>query len=178
MQIIIQPVQTTINNDILNLLANSISSEFPGYDVNIASPLEINMENFIDKNRNQVRSPDLLTWILNKIRSTTKIKKILVICDMDAYSDNLNFVFGEAFTGGNLAAIYLPRLREFYGLKPDKSLFHERIVKEAIHELGHTFALSHCYNKRCVMYFSNSLYDTDFKGRNFCAICKNTLRYR
>lgn len=74
MQIIVQDVQTTINTKILNLLANSISSEFPGYDVNIASKLEINMENFIGKNRNQARFPDLLTWVLNKIRSTTKIK--------------------------------------------------------------------------------------------------------
>lgn len=32
---------------------------------------------------------------------------------MNAYSNNLNFVFGESFTGVNLAAIYLPRLREF-----------------------------------------------------------------
>lgn len=176
MQIIIQPVQTTIDYEILNLLANSISSEFPSYNVNIASSLKINMENFIDKNRNQVRSFDLLTWVSNQIKSTTKRKKILVICDLDAYSDNLNFVFGEAYKGGSLAAIYLPRLREFYGLKPDESLFHRRIVKEAIHELGHTFDLSHCYNKKCVMYFSNSLYDTDFKGRNFCAICNNTLR--
>ena len=41
--------------------------------------------------------------------------KILSICDKDAYSDNLNFVFGEANLGGQVAAIYLPRLRpEFY----------------------------------------------------------------
>lgn len=43
--------------------------------------------------------------------------KILSICDKDAYSDNLNFVFGEANLGGQVAALYLSRLRpEFYDL--------------------------------------------------------------
>jgi predicted Zn-dependent protease len=42
-----------------------------------------------------------------------------------AYSDKLNFVFGEAHLDGRICAIYLSRLRqEFYGLKPDKSLFY------------------------------------------------------
>jgi hypothetical protein len=52
---------------------------------------------------------------------------------------DLNFVFGEAYKGRRIAAIYLPRLRqEFYGLESNELVFHERIVKEAIHELGHT----------------------------------------
>ena len=38
-----------------------------------------------------------------------------------AYSGNLNFVFGEASLGGRVAAIYLPRLRpEFYDLESDE----------------------------------------------------------
>lgn len=177
MQIIIQPIQTEIANDILNLLSNFISQEFSGSNITIGSMLKFNIHNFIDKSRNQIRSPDLLNWILTKIKPT-KRKKILLICDMDAYSNDLNFVFGEAYIGGSIAAVYLPRLREFYGLKSDELLFHERIVKEAIHELGHSFGLSHCENKRCVMHFSNSLYDTDFKGKNLCSICRNNLRYR
>jgi archaemetzincin len=34
---------------------------------------------------------------------------------------------------------------------------------EAVHELGHAFGLTHCEKSRCVMHFSNSLQDTDFK---------------
>ena len=102
--------------------------------------------------------------------------KILSICDKDAYSDNLNFVFGEANLGGQVAAIYLPRLRpEFYKLEPNVLMFIDRIVKEAIQELGHAFGLIHCNNKRCVMHFSNSLHDTDFKNKTFCENCKNKL---
>ena len=52
------------------------------------------------------------------------------------------------------------------------------MVKEAIHELGHTFGLFHCNNKLCVVYFSNSLYDTDRKGKRLCLDCKNKLRIK
>jgi archaemetzincin len=72
-----------------------------------------------------------------------------------------------------MSAIYLPRLRqEFYGLKPDEPLFHQRIIKEAVHELGHAFGLEHCNNQMCVMHFSNSLTDTDIKQNSFCDICR------
>jgi archaemetzincin len=67
------------------------------------------------------------------------------------------------------AGIGLARLRqEFYGLKSDNSLFLERVVKEATHELGHAFGLRHCPRQKCVMFFSNSLADTDRKCRRFC----------
>ena len=102
--------------------------------------------------------------------------KVLVICDMDAYSGELNFIFGEAHLGGRVAAIYLARLKpEFYDLAPNELVFYDRVTKEAVHELGHSFGLFHCNNKRCVMHFSNLLYDTDFKNRIFCKNCKNKL---
>jgi archaemetzincin len=75
-----------------------------------------------------------------------------------------------------MSAIYLPRLRqEFYGLKPDEPLFHQRIIKEAVHELGHAFGLEHCNNQMCVMHFSNSLPDIDIKQNSFCDICRTKI---
>jgi archaemetzincin len=38
--------------------------------------------------------------------------------------------------------------------------------------LGHTYGLVHCRNPHCVMFFSNSLIDTDVKGPDFCQKCK------
>jgi archaemetzincin len=70
--------------------------------------------------------------------------------------------------------MYLPRLKqEFYNLEPDELMFNDRITKEAIHELGYSFGLFYRNNKICVLYFSNFLYDTNFKNRTFCKNCKN-----
>ena len=74
---------------------------------------------------------------------------------------------------GREAVIALPRLRQsFYGLPDDEKLFLARAVKEAVHELGHTYGLGHCPDARCVMHFSNSLRDTDFKSHRFCGACR------
>jgi len=78
--------------------------------------------------------------------------------------------------GQYLAVIALPRLRQgFYGLPGDEALFHQRAVKEATHELGHTYGLGRCRNPRCVMCFSNSLRDVDRKERDFCPSCRRKL---
>jgi predicted Zn-dependent protease len=95
MQIIIQPLERDIDNNILNLLSDSISKEFNNIAVTIAPTLKVDIQNLIDKNRNQIRSTNLLHWILERVQSTKEMK-ILSIYDRDAYSGNLNFVFGEA----------------------------------------------------------------------------------
>ncbi|MEA2005134.1 MAG: hypothetical protein U9O50_02570 [Acidobacteriota bacterium] len=46
---------------------------------------------------------------------------------------------------------------------------------EAVHELGHTYGLSHCPDAKCVMHFSNSLLDTDKKSASFCTHCHKLL---
>jgi len=105
--------------------------------------------------------------------------RLLAITDVDLYVPQLNFVFGEAAVDGRVCVISLYRLRpEFYGRPPDMRLFTERAVKEAIHELGHTFGLRHCRNPRCVMYFSNSIADTDRKSAEFCEECAERLSLR
>ncbi|MGH9925246.1 MAG: archaemetzincin family Zn-dependent metalloprotease [Nitrososphaeraceae archaeon] len=124
-----------------------------------------------DKTRNQWKSSMILEWILRETNPNS-YTTILAICDFDAYSNGFNFVFGEAQMGGRVGAIYLSRLRqEFHGHISDSDLFQQRITKEVVHELGHLFRLSHCERRNCVMHFSNSLKDTDFKGYDFCDRC-------
>ncbi len=55
-------------------------------------------------------------------------------------------------------------------------LFRERVAKEAVHELGHVFGVGNCRDWRCVVAFSNSLADTDYKGQTFCARCWQQIR--
>jgi len=123
--------------------------------------------------RNQYLSTAILK-ILMKQKEYASCEKVLGIADHDLYVPELNFVFGEA--GRKAAVISLTRLRqEFYGMPEDKHLFYRRALTEAVHELGHTYGLSHCSNPGCVMFFSNSLPDTDRKGFEFCPGCKDKL---
>jgi archaemetzincin len=101
-------------------------------------------------------------------------KQLLGVVDADLFVPGLNFVFGLAY--GNAAIIALTRLRpEFYGEERDERSFRERALKEAIHELGHTFGLAHCPDIKCIMHFSNNLTETDIKGPGFCRVCSDRL---
>ena len=126
-----------------------------------------------DHKRKQYSSTAILNAVL-KQREYTSYEKILGIVDRDLFVPDLNFVFGEA--SPKAAVISLTRLRQtFYHLPEDQDLFHRRVLTEAVHELGHTYGLGHCQNSRCVMFFSNSLLDTDRKGPDFCPKCRKNL---
>ena len=127
-----------------------------------------------NKKRNQYLSTTILNALMNE-KEYAAFEKVLGIVDHDLYVPKLNFVFGEARQ--RVAVISLTRLRqEFYNLPQDQSLLYKRALTEAVHELGHTYGLGHCGNPRCVMFFSNTLIDTDKKGFEFCSKCKNNLR--
>jgi archaemetzincin len=129
-----------------------------------------------NKKRNQYLSTAVLKAIMER-REYSIYEKILGIIDHDLYVPKLNFVFGEA--GQRAAIISLTRLRnEFYNLPKDQTLFRKRVLTEGVHELGHTYGLVHCGNPYCVMFFSNSLIDTDMKGPNFCQKCKSNLTFQ
>ena len=103
--------------------------------------------------------------------------KGLAVVNVDLYASGLNFVFGEAEVNGDCAVISLFRLHpQFYGFSEHESLLCQRVLKEAVHEIGHTFGLLHCRDPHCVMHFSNSIADTDKKDADFCADCLIALR--
>lgn len=120
---------------------------------------------------NPNRRQYLASKVLHEIK---KIKanytdKVLGLTDVDLYAIGLNFVFGQAELGGRNCLISVIRLDpKFYHDNYNENLFYDRILKEAVHELGHTFGLKHCNDRKCVMVFSNSLLDTDYKSSNFC----------
>lgn len=125
-----------------------------------------------DEGWNKHRNQHLASVLLAGLPTPGSDDRVLGVVDVDIFAPGLNFIFGEADIAGRRAIISLQRLRqEFYGLPRNEKLFRERTVKEAVHELGHTYGLDHCPNPACVMHFSNSLHDTDFKGWNFCSIC-------
>jgi archaemetzincin len=126
-----------------------------------------------NKKRNQYLSTAILKTLMEQ-EEYMAYGKVLGVVDQDLYVPELNFVFGEA--SQKAAVISLTRLRqEFYRLPQDQNLYYKRTLTEAVHELGHTYGLGHCRNPQCVMFFSNSLTDTDRKGPEFCVECKRRI---
>lgn len=121
--------------------------------------------------RQQHHSSEILAWMEGQLTSATW--RLLALTDADLYIPILTFVFGEARLDGKTAVVSTHRLRqEFYGLPPDPELLRERLVREAVHELGHTFALRHCDDWQCVMSSSSSVEVIDVKGSALCPVCR------
>ncbi|MCW4044496.1 MAG: archaemetzincin family Zn-dependent metalloprotease [Candidatus Bathyarchaeota archaeon] len=126
----------------------------------------------LDKNRGQHRSDIILSEVQAYAVKRKNLRSVLGVVDADIFVSELNFVFGEAACPGKAAVISTSRLKpEFYGEPPNNELFAERVLKEAVHELGHTLGLKHCTRSSCVMHFSNSIFDTDRKQSAFCDEC-------
>ena len=88
----------------------------------------------------------------------------------------LTFIFGQAFLDGRCGIASVYRLRnERYGIEADEQVFTDRLRKEVIHELGHTFGLIHCQNPVCVMRSSTYVEDIDQKSWSFCSKCRKGL---
>jgi archaemetzincin len=127
----------------------------------------------LDEGRGQYYS----TAILERLeKAADPDARVLGVTVSDLYVPVLTFVFGEAQLDGNCAVVSSARLaEEFYGLAPNETLFRERLVKEAAHELGHTFGLRHCVDWQCVMASSHAVERLDIKGAEFCRSCRKVF---
>jgi archaemetzincin len=102
--------------------------------------------------------------------------RILGITDRDLFIPMLSFVFGHAQFKGRAAVVSLSRLRQgFYRLPERPELTESRVVKEAVHEIGHTYGLTHCPNPSCPMSLSNTIFQVDAKTEELCHSCSILL---
>lgn len=98
------------------------------------------------------------------------------VTSVDLFVPVLTFVFGEAQLDGKAAVVSSFRLRdELYGLPKNPERLKERLTKEAIHELAHTFGLVHCREPECVMHSYTYAEEIDFKSKDFCSACSILL---
>lgn len=127
-----------------------------------------------DTYRGQTYSTAILARLAEVIVTEGDI--VLGVTEADLFVPVLTFVFGEAQYPGKAAIISAARLREeFYGLPADAEKLRARLLKEAVHEIGHTQGLGHCDDWQCVMVSSHRVERLDLKGAEFCARCKKKL---
>lgn len=102
--------------------------------------------------------------------------RLLGVTERDLFVPVLSFVYGQAQLEGPVAVVSLARLRpEFHGLAPDPASLERRAATEAVHEIGHTFGLVHCADRRCPMSLSIDLVDLDRKTAELCPGCSALL---
>ncbi len=121
-----------------------------------------------DPVRKQHLSGAILRWILD---AGPGGGKVLAVTDRDLFIPILTYVFGEAQLGGAAAVVSTARLDEDIELF-GPWLLVERLVKEAVHEVGHSFGLVHCTTPKCVMNRSPAVREVDEKSSELCEACR------
>jgi archaemetzincin len=122
--------------------------------------------------RQQYHSSEILQRMQPLVRPQDRM--FLAIADVDLYIPILKYVFGEAQMGGPCAVVSVHRLRqEFYGLDRDDAVLRRRLIKESIHEIGHTLGLRHCQDYSCVMASSHSVEWIDLRDSTLCDSCRS-----
>ena len=159
-------------SEFLQPLAETIQ-RIVGWSVDL-EPLDFDYSYAFHPERRQYHSSQILLGIKNL--SSPGQNKMLAVTDLDLFIPILTFVFGEAQLDGPTAVVSTFRLRpEYYGLPQDNNLVLQRLIKECIHEIGHTFGLVHCWNPGCVLNASTYVEEIDLKTDEFCRDCKRNL---
>ena len=164
-----------VEQNVLKHVQENISKTFQQTEVVISKDVMPLPPEAYDSQRKQYQS-SLLLPIIREYLNKTDADKILGITTVDLYVPQLHFVFGEAERLGKAAIISLYRLMpEPYSNLGNQTLFLERALKEALHEIGHTLGLAHCSDISCVMSFSNTINAVDTKKKEFCPKCSKRL---
>ena len=136
---------------------------------------KIHLNDAFDSGRGQYNS----SLILRQLIATPPVdaERILGVLGVDLFIPILTFVFGEAQLKGIGATVSIHRLHNrYYGLPENREVTTDRLLKEAVHELGHTFGLIHCSQPRCVMNSSTYVENIDQKPAELCPLCQKNLK--
>ncbi len=118
-----------------------------------------------DATRKQYDSKMILKYLTEK--KSQRFDYRLGLIDVDIFAPAMNFIFGLADPIRKACLVSIYRLAG--------KAINERIAKEIVHEMGHLLGLDHCQDASCVMYFSNTIIDTDHKDKKLCAICRRKV---
>lgn len=167
LRIVISPVGRR-DDGLLDLLSLRIRAVF-GCGSETVSLLK-SIDFALDPVRRQYHS----TPILEKLSDAAPgwALKVLGLVEEDLFIPILTHIYGEAQLGGRACMVSTHRLGE--GLPSTgqgRAAYEERVVKEAIHELGHTFNLRHCPDTACIMHYCHTVEDVDRKANDLCRYC-------
>jgi archaemetzincin len=165
----------TVPSSTLEWIEDATAEWFP-LPVRRMPPLSI-PEGAYDVKRRQYQSVEIMKMLAQ--RAPRDASRVLGVTNVDLAIPMLTFLFGQAQFDGPIAVVSLCRLhQEFYGLPPQESLLRERTVKEALHELGHTFGLVHCSDPTCAMSLATHIELVDAKAERYCTRCGMQLVHR
>jgi len=165
----------SVASPVLNWIENA-AAEWFAFPIQRLPPLRV-PEGAYDAGRGQYQSVDIMKALAQAAPPDTA--RLLGVTEVDLAIPMLSFLFGQAQLEGSVALISLCRLRQqFYGLPADEELLRERTVKETLHELGHTFGLTHCPERKCVMSLATHIGLVDQKAERYCARCGSHLAHR
>jgi archaemetzincin len=132
-------------------------------------PLLSDLSFALDAKRQQYHSTPILAKLAAKAPSFAL--KVLALCHVDLFIPILTHVYGEAQIGGKACIVSTHRLNEGQSHLNLHEPYLSRIVKEAVHELGHTFSLRHCQDPGCLMHYCRNEDDVDRKTDDLCRYC-------
>jgi archaemetzincin len=168
--IVITPI-----GDFIPELLDRVRSEIKriyGFPTEVRS-LSEDLEFAFDPNRNQYHSTPILEQLARK--APPDALKVLALVQVDLFIPILTHVYGEAQLGGKACIVSTIRLNDGHGSLDTQEPYLSRIIKEAIHELGHTFKLRHCREHTCLMHYCRNEGDVDRKSDQLCRYCRVLL---
>jgi archaemetzincin len=166
-KIIISPIGD-ITPDLLVPIADEINRIY-GYPAEVVALLD-DIDFALQPGRNQYHSTPVLEQLA--LSAPADAIKVLALVEVDLFIPILTHVYGEAQLGGKACIVSTIRLNEGRSYQNTQEPFQSRIIKEAIHELGHTFNLRHCREHTCLMHYCRDESDVDRKSDQLCRYCK------
>ena len=159
------------DEDLMQLVSAHLARQFDAFVQNgVPASRPVNT---YDERRKQHSSRAVLEWVVAE--RPAEADRVLALTDVDLFIPVLTFVFGEAQLGGAAAVVSTARLRDQITARAPRVLT-ARVLKECVHELGHTFGLVHCDSAECAMARSGNTAAVDAKRLTLCPECEG--RYR
>ncbi|MBI4497242.1 MAG: hypothetical protein HY689_05010 [Chloroflexi bacterium] len=115
---------------------------------------------------------DALLQHMNHLMPRDALKLLGILAD-DLTTHDTPFIFGQGQRYGRKALISLYRLGH-----PDLDRCYTRILRQAVHDLGHTFGLEHCLYPACALHPSRSVAELDASPLELCHEHHRALRAR